>query len=211
MFVRLLPQRRLGDQIKLHLGCFDQVYEGWINTDITPHLFVARIPGLAFCIKSLGLMSAQRYEQHKRGVFRKVYYLDVTKRFPLSDQSVDWVFSSHMLEHLTPSKAACCVKEVFRVLKLGGGFRIAVPDLDILVGKYDPHEPDKFCDMIFESEHEREKNHHKWHYNENSLRKLLERVGFRDVCRCEYRKGRCPDVQLIDSRPDHSLFIEASK
>ena len=26
---------------KLHLGCFDQVLSGWINTDITPHIFLS--------------------------------------------------------------------------------------------------------------------------------------------------------------------------
>ncbi len=31
----------------LHIGAFDQVFPGWINADITSHIFVVRIPGLA--------------------------------------------------------------------------------------------------------------------------------------------------------------------
>jgi hypothetical protein len=45
---------------KLHLGCFDQVFPGWVNTDITPHIFVARVPGLAWLLYSAGMMSDQR-------------------------------------------------------------------------------------------------------------------------------------------------------
>ena len=54
---------------RLHLGCFDQVFPGWVNTDITPHIFIARIPGLAWLLYRAGMMSEQRYEQHKKRVF----------------------------------------------------------------------------------------------------------------------------------------------
>ena len=61
----------------LNLGCFDQSLDGWINTDITPHIFVAKVPGAARLIRSLGRMTAERYEQHQRGdlnfVLRSVY------------------------------------------------------------------------------------------------------------------------------------------
>ena len=38
------------ETIKLHLGAFDCSQAGWVNTDITPHFFVAKIPGLAALI-----------------------------------------------------------------------------------------------------------------------------------------------------------------
>ena len=31
---------------KLHLGSFDQLYDGWVNTDVSPHIFISRITGL---------------------------------------------------------------------------------------------------------------------------------------------------------------------
>ena len=33
---------------RLQLGAFDQVHHNWVSTDITPHLLVARVPGLAW-------------------------------------------------------------------------------------------------------------------------------------------------------------------
>jgi hypothetical protein len=47
-------------------------------------------------------------------------------------------------------------------------------------------------------------------YNETSMRKLLQDVGFREVHRCMYRQGKSPDVDKIDNRPE-SLFMEAVK
>jgi hypothetical protein len=48
---------------------------------------------------------------------------------------------------------------------------------------------------------------HWWHYNARSLEALLRRIGFGEVVQCEYRQGRCPDLERIDNRPG-SLFME---
>lgn len=90
---------------KLHVGCFDQAYDGWINADVTPHIFISRIPGLSLILFKIRLLSRQRYERHKQDVFRAIRYLNVTKRFPYADASFDCVFSSHLLEHLYPHQA----------------------------------------------------------------------------------------------------------
>ena len=195
---------------KLHLGAFDQVNPGWINTDITPHVFVSKIPGLAFLLFKAGLISQQRYEQHKNGVFQNINYLNVTKQFPYTDNAFDYVFSSHLFEHLYPTDAIFCLKEVYRVLKVGGVLRISVPDLDKIIASYDPTRTDEFLEAIFESKRKRDKNKHHWHFNERSLSTILKVISFREVYRCEFKQGRCADVALIDNRPD-SLFIEAVK
>jgi SAM-dependent methyltransferase len=195
---------------KLHLGCFDQVLPGWINTDVTPHIFVSRIPGLALILFKVGLLPQQRYEQHRQRVFRAVRYLDVTKRFPYADGTFDYVYSSHLLEHLYHQRAIFCVNEIYRILKKGGIVRIAVPDLDRIIASYDSRYPEKFLESIFEAKQKRDKNKHHWHYTEISLAKLLNEAGFCEVYRCEFRQGRCVDVTLIDNRPE-SLFMEAVK
>jgi SAM-dependent methyltransferase len=105
---------------KLHLGCFAQIYDGWVNTDITPHIIISRVPGLAFVLFKIGLLPLQRFKQYQQGVFRKIRYLNVTKRFPYPDDTFDYLFSSHLLEHLYPDQASFCLKEIFRVLKRGG-------------------------------------------------------------------------------------------
>lgn len=196
--------------LKLHLGCFDQVIPGWINTDITPHIVLARIPGLPFFLYKARFLSQERYKQHKQGIFRNLSYLKVTKTFPFANCTFDHVFCSHLLEHLHPDDSGFCIKEVYRVLKPGGIFRIAVPDLDKIVADYDPCRPEEFCESIFQAREKRDKNRHHWHYNEMSLSNILHEAGFNEVCRCKFGQGGCADVDMIDNRPE-SLFMEAGK
>lgn len=195
---------------KLHLGCFDRILNGWINADITPHIFLARIPGLAFLLFKIGVLSKQRYEQHKQGIFRTIRYLNVTKTFPYSDATFDFVFSAHLLEHLYPHQTIFCLNETFRVLIRGGVVRIGVPDLDKIVKNYDPQHSEKFLEAVFEAKQKYDKNKHHWHYNEISLTKLLKEAGFSKIYRCKFQEGNCADVTLIDNRPE-SLFMEAIK
>lgn len=194
----------------LHLGCFDKAIPGWINTDVTPHLFLARVPGLPSLLFKMGLLSQLRYEQHQQKVFHSVRYLDVKKKFPFAADSFDNVYSSHLLEHLYFHQAILCLRETHRVLKKGGLVRIAIPDLDKMVADYDPQHPEPFLESIFEAKQKRDKNRHQWHYNEISLTRLLKDIGFSDPYRCQFQQGRCPDLLLLDNRPA-SLFMEAVK
>jgi SAM-dependent methyltransferase len=196
--------------LRLHLGCFDQPVGGWINTDITPHIRIARVPGLAALLYKGGAMSRRRFEQHKEGIFKKITYLDVTKPFPYNHGTFDTVFSCHVLEHLFPDQAEACVAEIFRTLKPGGICRIVVPDLDKIIADYDPDQPQLFLKRIFECDRKSKDVHH-WHYNSRSLSSLLRAKGFTEVYQCAYRQGECPDLEILDNRPAESLFIEARK
>ena len=195
---------------KLHLGCFDQVYYGWVNTDVTPHIFISRIPGLALILFKFGLLSGQRYKQHKQGVFHSIRYLNVTKKFPYADSTFDYVFSTHLLEHLYPQQANFCINETFRVLKREGVVRIVVPDLDRIVQNYDSQHPDIFLEAIFEEKQKHIRNKHHWLYNKTSLTRLLKESGFPKIYRCKFQVGNCADLTLIDNRRE-SLFMEAIK
>src|SRR5688572_3091577 len=57
-------------------------------------------------------------------------YLDATKRFPFEDGSLHYIFSEHVIEHLTYDEGKAMVAEAFRVLAPGGKMRISTPDLD---------------------------------------------------------------------------------
>jgi predicted SAM-dependent methyltransferase len=61
---------------------------------------------------------------------------DVTKALPFEQGIFDAVYSSHVLEHLTPPQADFFLHEQYRVLKKGGQCRIAVPDLEKIVRDY---------------------------------------------------------------------------
>ncbi len=197
---------------KLHLGAFDQAAPGWLNTDVTPHLLVARVPGLAFVLHRLGVIGAQRWAAYSSGAFRSLRYLDVSRRLRFADATFDCVYASHLLEHLHPDVAEHSLREAHRVLRPGGILRLAVPDLDQMVAAYDPADPDRFLWGIYQGRGRRAKRsaRHWWHYNETSLGALLGRIGFRDARRCEFREGRCPDLEQIETRR-WSLFMEAIK
>lgn len=194
---------------RLHLGGFNQVHTGWINTDVTMHIWVARVPGVAWALHKLGRISGPRYEDHRRGVFRRVRYLNATRRFPFPEASMEAVFASHLLEHLPPAKALIAVKEAHRVLRPGGILRIAVPDLDLHVREYQPDAPDDFIDFAYGYGEGGHQAHH-FAYNEMLLSRLLKSAGFATVYRCQFRQGQCPDVDRLDNRP-RSLFMEARK
>ncbi len=202
-------RQRLPASRRLHVGCFDEVHAGWLNTDVTAQLWVARVPGAARVLRTAGLLSDDRWARHRDGTFRRVHHLNAIKPWPWPAGSFDAVFASHVLEHLTPEEAERLLREAHRTLAPGGIVRIAVPDLDAEVARYDPEDADAFLDGLLQSrERSTSRHRHWWAYNERTLRALLERAGFRDARREGFRQGRCPDVERIDTRPG-SLVVEA--
>lgn len=64
-------------------------------------------------------------------------YLDATHPFPLADETFDYVFSEHQIEHIEARHALPMLRECFRILKPGGRLRLATPDLAVVIGLYD--------------------------------------------------------------------------
>jgi len=52
---------------------------------------------------------------------------------------------------------------------------------------------------------------HKWMYDFNSLKLLLESAGFKNIRRCNYQEGKMPDLDALDTTPEESMYIEAEK
>lgn len=65
-----------------------------------------------------------------------VVYLDATEPFPIEDDTFDYVFSEHMIEHMSWHAGLAMLEECHRVLKPGGTIRVATPDLAVLLGLY---------------------------------------------------------------------------
>lgn len=158
----------------------------------------------------LGQISEERLSQHKAGLFKKIKYLDVSKKFPFADNTFDYVFASHLIQKISYENNLLCTSEIHRVLKPGGCFRVTTPDLDRLVESYKLEKADKFLDNFFTPNQRRNQNVDKYHYNEFLLDKILRNCGFEIVYRCEYQQGECADVATLDNRSD-SLFMEAVK
>jgi predicted SAM-dependent methyltransferase len=57
-------------------------------------------------------------------------YIDITKPLPFEDNSVDFIYTSHTVEHTTTPDAVRFFAEALRVLKPEGTLRVAVPSVD---------------------------------------------------------------------------------
>lgn len=54
---------------------------------------------------------------------------DITKPLNFADDSVDFIFTEHCVEHVTPLQGFCFFKECHRILKPNGVVRVIVPDV----------------------------------------------------------------------------------
>jgi SAM-dependent methyltransferase len=63
-----------------------------------------------------------------------VIYLDALEPFPFDDQLFDYVFSEHMIEHVSYLGGLGMLHECFRILKPGGSLRIATPNIEQIAG-----------------------------------------------------------------------------
>ena len=57
-------------------------------------------------------------------------YIDITKPLPFEDNSVDFIYTSHTVEHTTTPDAVRFFAESHRILKPDGVLRVAVPCAD---------------------------------------------------------------------------------
>ena len=67
-------------------------------------------------------------------------HLDIRQRFPFKEEIFDYIFSEHVIEHISYRDGLNMLIECFRILKTSGKVRISTPDLAFLV---DLTRPDK--------------------------------------------------------------------
>ena len=183
--------------IKLHLGCGRNILGGWINTD------------------------------YNTAKFSGSDYLDVTKKFPYDNNSVDYIFSEHMIEHISYQDGKFMLEESFRVLKSGGKIRISTPDLKFLIKLYNEDKTElqkRYIEYSFK-EYKLDGNsdtfvinnfHRDWGhifiYDEKTLKSLFESIGFFDL-KCyglmESDDEELMGVEHIIRQPDGFIQLES--
>jgi len=147
----------------------------------------------------------------------------------LNVDSWDGCFSEHVLEHFERPVAIRLCQSVFRALRPGGVFRIAIPDLDRIIDRYTRghdrntyaaihdefrsyygeifHTKGELIDICFRGWG------HKYLYNFEDLHRLLRLAGFSDVERVAYHESRFDFMKTRETRaPEQSaLIVEAVK
>ena len=144
---------------------------------------------------------------------------DARQPFPFEDASVRGVYSEHFLEHLTQTDGIHFLRECRRVLTPGGRARIAMPDLDSLVQRYESEDwrgdGDMFrlgfdwvqnrCEMLNIAMREWG---HFWVYNEDELRRLGQLAGLRVVDRVQHGESEWPEFRGLETRVSSKLIVE---
>jgi predicted SAM-dependent methyltransferase len=147
--------------------------------------------------------------------------IDVRKGLSFDDNSVDFIYNEHFIEHLSYEECERVLKEFWRVLKKGGVLRIATPDLDYIINKYVTDWKDQ--EWLSWPEYNFIKTRgemlntcfyrwrHKYLYNEEDLKNQLTKAGFRKIIRCEWNKSNHPELSGLETRKDSKLIMEAEK
>lgn len=107
-----------------------------INVDWSVYLRIRRNPLLRRL--ALLFLDADRLMKLEQ-MGDNVVVHDLRQGIPRSDESVDVVYHSHVLEHIDRDRADSFMAEVIRVLRPGGLHRIVVPDLELLARGYLNH------------------------------------------------------------------------
>jgi ubiquinone/menaquinone biosynthesis C-methylase UbiE len=123
------------------------------------------------------------------GDFSHLHSHDITK-LPFENNSVDLIYSSHVLEYFDREEVTNVLKEWYRVLKIGGMLRVAVPDFKMMTTKYliDGCELDLFLGPLYGKWSMGNKTiYHKTAYDFLSLKRVLQSNGFRGIQEYDWR------------------------
>jgi predicted SAM-dependent methyltransferase len=165
-------------------------------------------------------------------------YLDATKHWPIPSGSFRYIVCEHMIEHVPYEAGLRVINEACRVLQRDGVLRISTPNLDVIRLLPDSDDPDvqdyiRWSNRTYGSAEQRaddaspahviNRMMHEWGhiylYDEDTLRQVLTRAGFRQIVRCEPGMSAHAELAGVDRHADsigstanriESLIIEAT-
>lgn len=210
---------------RVNVGCGPAPTPGWVNIDNSPSVALARAPERVLeTLLKLGVLTDAQL--HVATTARKLGILRGSATdLPLAENSVDVIYSSHMLEHLDREQARAFLAEALRVLRPGGWIRTVVPDLERYVREYEAGGgADELIDRLrlaSLSKGGRDRvatlvvgfRGHRWMYDSRSLNDLHASSGFTDVSVLDPGETHIPDTGELDlrEREDDSIYCEARK
>ena len=212
--------------IRVNFGCGKMPYKNWTNVDNSLAIKLANSPLLFTFAKLLKLLNTKQIENIEWNKKNKIQYMNASKTLPFKDNSVECIYTSHMLEHLSRKSVLSFLSETLRSLKYNGVIRIAVPDLELIVKKYlNSGDADNFMRDLFVEPPPigtiKEKiillmigyRQHQWMYDGKSLCNLLKNIGFRKVQIFKNGLTQISDPEGLDlnERSEQSVYVEGVK
>ena len=202
--------------IKVNLGSGKNCIDGWICIDNSPKTLLAKLPTLKWILYKCNIISEKDYNEEWN---KNIIYRNLLKKLPFENNSIDYVYSSHLLEHFSREDALNICKDVFRILKEDGIFRVVVPDLKIAAVNYINNNISFFSECKTKPTADQLLDYlmlhtfHKWYYDSESLQKLLCDSGFKKVYIAAYQWGRIPipDLKILETHKKRSIYVETMK
>lgn len=159
-------------------------------------------------------------------------YLDATKTFPFPDNSFDYVFAEHFIEHLSRRQGDFFLSECKRIIKPGGKVRLSTPDLAKVVQIYLNTNPAVAADAVIRRHNQVTGKNvtttagfvndmfrhwgHQYVYDFVTLKDALKRAGFVDIHRCLFGVSRDKQLAALERHAEiewmkngFTLIIEA--
>jgi SAM-dependent methyltransferase len=138
-------------------------------------------------------------------------FLDVSQPFPLKEKSTNYIFSEHLIEHITYEQALTMLAECHRILVPGGKVRIATPNLNKFIQLFQEPNADElrqymkrkvawhsWADTVdpqcYILNHQLRDWGHQFVYTPKLLRDSMERAGFHNIR--EWTPGESDDAAL---------------
>ncbi len=145
-----------------------------------------------------------------------VIYVNVKKKFPFATNVFDYIYSEHMIEHISRTDGLTMLQECHRTLKPGGIIRIATPDLAVLLRLYQNKKDssskeyiqwitDQFLPEVEEYKASIVINNafrnwgHQFLYDGDLLEKALQDAGFSNIKRCAFGESEHTPLMGIES------------
>jgi predicted SAM-dependent methyltransferase len=202
--------------IKINVGSGLVVAPGWINVDVGLLCLAAGAPRSLqrWLYQRLPPSSAARRDFTRQEVVdilssNRFVHHRVEHGLPFHDGVADFIFMSHLLEHLYLTQGRVLLRECRRVLRPAGVLRICVPDLAHAVRMFNDGQTAGALQYFFYDAGPSTFTRHRYMYDFAILEAELRAAGFDQVSRTGFGRGRTPDLALLDNRPEETLFVEA--
>ena len=158
-----------------------------------------------------------------------VMHMDATRPFPIEDETFQYIFSEHMIEHIPYEHFVTMLCECRRVMRTGGVIRITTPDLNALAGLLSsPRSQRQERYIAFFSKHFLSKNHphtpaaminaffkswgHTFIYDRETLEIAFRSAGFHSIERCHLGESNHVSLRHLEHEqryPDGLLDFES--
>jgi len=222
-----LPQPRSAAgarDVRVNIGCGATPTVGWANLDNSFTIKLARWTMAIRLLAKVRILDTQSCAFAEIVNQKNIRFANATRRIPYANDSVEVVYSSHMIEHLDRREATAFLHEVRRVLRPGGVVRLAAPDLNQIVTEYLATGD---ADRLIERSHMGQQRPrgllsrmklaligprgHLWMYDGHSLTALLLDNGFADARVMTAGMTRIGNPERLDlaERSEESVYVEA--